>query len=258
LLGPGRNGKSTLLRIIQALLGKEHVSSVPLQGFGEDRFATAEVYGKLANICGDLSKRAIDRSDSFKRLTGQDTLYAQRKNQHPFYFVSYALPTFSANEAPHSKDSSYGYIVRWLIIPMLNVFVEKKADPDLTEKLTTAAELEGLLVLAVQHLRRLMRRKGFDPPAVVQKAGDDYREQIDSVAGWLADEGDRSDPRTITPRPELYLAYSQWCAVSGRRVPLVAGEFYAGLRQHGLLDGSKHGGVRGFRGLRLRGRGAGG
>jgi hypothetical protein len=48
LLGSGSNGKTTLLSQLRRLLGRRNVSSVPLQAFGESRFASAEVYGKLA------------------------------------------------------------------------------------------------------------------------------------------------------------------------------------------------------------------
>ena len=80
LLGPGGNGKSVLLRLIAALLGKENVAAVPIQTMGEDRFAASSLFGKLANICGDLDARAIQRTDLFKQVTGGDPIFAQK---HP-------------------------------------------------------------------------------------------------------------------------------------------------------------------------------
>jgi phage/plasmid-associated DNA primase len=61
LLGPGRNGKSILLRVLAALLGPENVSAMPLQVLAENRFASAELLGKLANIGGDLDAREVRR-----------------------------------------------------------------------------------------------------------------------------------------------------------------------------------------------------
>jgi hypothetical protein len=86
LLGSGSNGKSTWLALARALLGPRNVSSVPLQAFGESRFATADVYGKLANLCGDLDARALRRSDTFKTLTGgSDAVRDERKYETAFY-----------------------------------------------------------------------------------------------------------------------------------------------------------------------------
>ena len=118
LLGPAGNGKSKLLMLIRALLGDANVSSIPLQTLSENRFAAAQIYGKLANICGDLDARSIKRSDLFKQITGGDVIMAEHKYGHPFNFTSYALPIFSANEAPLSSDQTEAWFDRWLIVPM--------------------------------------------------------------------------------------------------------------------------------------------
>src|SRR5207244_5349 len=118
LLGPGGNGKSKLLHLIRTLVGPKNVAAVPLQAFAENRFAAASLFEKLANICGDLDARAIKRTDHFKMMTGGDPMHAEHKYMHPFTFTSYALPIFSANEAPISSDQSDAWFDRWLVIPL--------------------------------------------------------------------------------------------------------------------------------------------
>src|SRR5262249_41331568 len=98
LLGPTGTGKSTLLHVAKELCGPENVSTQPLQAFAEDRFATSSLVGKLANICGDLDRRQVDRSDIFKQVTGQDAISAQFKYGQLFTFVPFARLIFSANE----------------------------------------------------------------------------------------------------------------------------------------------------------------
>ena len=155
LLGSGGNGKSKYLAIVSALLGAANVASVPVQVFGENRFASAELFGKLANVAGDLDARAIKRSDVFKMITGGDPIMAERKNCHPFSFVSFALPLFSANEPPISSDQTQAWFDRWLILPMeRRIEGTSLCDPFLEAKLTTSDELAGALVLAVDGLRR--------------------------------------------------------------------------------------------------------
>lgn len=88
LLGPGGNGKTVLLRVIIALLGAANISNVPLQSSTENRFAAAEVFGKLADICGDLDARAIEQTDVFKMMTGGDSILAERKDRDHFSFTS--------------------------------------------------------------------------------------------------------------------------------------------------------------------------
>jgi putative DNA primase/helicase len=44
----------------------------------ENRFATAELYGKLANIDADISKEALKNAGILKKLTGGDLIAAEK------------------------------------------------------------------------------------------------------------------------------------------------------------------------------------
>ena len=69
-VGAANAGKSTLLSVAQEiLLGSDNVSNIPWQSLS-DRFKTAELFGKLANIFADLPSKNIDDNGMFKALTG--------------------------------------------------------------------------------------------------------------------------------------------------------------------------------------------
>jgi P4 family phage/plasmid primase-like protien len=215
-LGPGDNGKSTLLSLIRRLLGRRNASSIPLQLFGESRFAVAGVYGKLANLCGDLDSRALRRSDLFKTLTGgTDAVMGERKFEEPFTFVPFATLIFSANDAPASGDQSDAYFDRWVILPLERRFEGAAADPHLLHKLTTREELEGLLVQAVYGLEDLMERGRFDLPPSVQAGHEQYRQKIDTVATFLEEACELGVDFSAT-RSVLYEGYRNWCFRNGR------------------------------------------
>ena len=73
LTGDKSNGKSTFLSMVQCLLGDENISSLDLKELG-DRFKTAELFGKLANI-GD------DNGDEF--------IYECSIGNIPLYFMKF-------------------------------------------------------------------------------------------------------------------------------------------------------------------------
>jgi len=249
-LGPGGNGKSVLLAIIRALIGEANVSAVSLQMLVENRFMAAEMFGKLANICGDLDARAIRQTDIFKMVTGGDVIQAERKHAHPFKFKSMAIPIFSANEPPLSSDQTDAWFSRWLVVPMETEIPEDRQDPHLIQKLTTAYELEGLLVQAVEGLRRLMARGRFELPESVRNARRAYREKLDSVQGFVAERCELAD-KAWTSRARLYEAYADW-AKRTHRFPVSAHNFYERLRRdHGVGDRTRHGN-RGLGGIRLK------
>jgi putative DNA primase/helicase len=250
LVGPGGNGKSKLLNLVKALAGNANVSAVPLQALAESRFAAAELYGRLANVCGDLDARAIKRTDLFKQVTGGDQVMAERKYGQPFTFTSFALPMFSANEPPISSDQSEAWFDRWLVIPMDRRFRgTDDDDPHIERRITTNTELQGLLVEAVAGLRRLMDRGRFQPPAAVEAAGDAYRDRLDSVRSFVAEECILL-PGSWTPRSAIYTHYKTWASDNGR-LAVSATTFNDRLRRdyHGQIEEKKIHGIRRWEGL---------
>lgn len=249
LLGPGRNGKSVLLGLLRALVGEANVSAVPLQALAENRFAAAELFGRLANISGDLDARAIRNTDLFKMATGNDAILAERKYGAAFSFVPFATFVFAANEAPVSSDQTDAWFDRWLVVPLERRIPDEAVDPHLLRRLTTAAELSGLLAKAVPALRRLMARGRFDLPASVEAAGERYRDKLDTVRGFVA-ESCTVHPDAWVPRPALYRQYRTWAADSGR-LPVSAEKFNEHLRQGYLVAEVTRRGTRGWAGIGL-------
>jgi len=102
-IGPGRNGKGTLLRLITAFLGKKSVSNVTLQDLVADRFAKADLYGKLANIGGDLPSKDLSDTAAFRNLTGGDDNRAQEKYRAAFNFRNKAKMLFPQTSCPGAR-----------------------------------------------------------------------------------------------------------------------------------------------------------
>ena len=68
-VGDEDNGKSVMLKIISQFLGRENISSKTLHSLVNDRFATADLHGKLANIFADLSAKRLPDIEAFKVLS---------------------------------------------------------------------------------------------------------------------------------------------------------------------------------------------
>jgi len=200
-VGSGRNGKSTLLALFEAFLGKENVSHVPLQKLSEDRFAKAELYGKLANIFADLPPKALKDTGDFKMLTGEDTVRGERKFRDAFYFENYAKLIFSERAIPQEE---------------------------LLARLTTEEELSGLLNLALEGLKRLLKNKDFSRSLSTEEAREQYLRMSDSLAAFVQECVEEAPDAWIS-KGEFYSAYAEYCrqnrlpiisqSVVGRRLP---------------------------------------
>ena len=252
LIGPTGTGKSKLLQVWRALLGRRNCSAQTLQAIsGENRFAAASLYGKLANICGDLDARTVERSDYFKMIVGGDEVPIERKYGHPFEPILPCKLIFSANEAPLSRDQTDAWFERWVPVPFERQIPESEQDPRLGELLTMPAELSGVLLLAVMGLRRLEERGRFELPAEVRAAKGTYRERLDSVRGFVGERCSLAEGQWV-PRMQLYRAYAEWCTEGGRK-PLSRESFYDRVRNDwpAVVEQKPHSGIREFRGIGL-------
>ena len=116
LTGEKENGKSTFLAMVEHLLGRDNTASLDLKELG-DRFKTAELVNKLANIGDDIGDEFIPNPAVFKKLSSGNPINVERKGKDPFDFSSYAKLLFSANNIPRIKDKSGAVISRLVIRP---------------------------------------------------------------------------------------------------------------------------------------------
>lgn len=252
LTGKGRNGKGTFLRVVNALLGVRNVTSVSLQDLVDNRFATASLFGKLANIAGDIDGGYLENTAKFKAITGGDLVPAERKGLDQFDFRPWAVPVFSANKIPASSDTTTGYLSRWVVVPFPHSFAGRE-DRTLDARLQARAELQGVAAGGVAALPGLMKRGDFALTESAKKARDEFVQRVDQVRMWI-DDCTIPDSDYWTYRTDLYRAYQSWANRDGYK-PLRAGEFYDRVEAAGAAPATIHG-RRGFKGVRVVDSGA--
>lgn len=210
--GEGNTGKSVLLHVINViLLGKENVSNVTWQDLG-DKFRTAQLFGKLANIFADLPTKNIDDTGVFKALVGEDLVLCEEKFKKPFSFKSNARLVFSCNKIPVSyNDKTKGFYRRLLIIPFDHVVTN--VDVDLKKKLES--EADGIFNFALLGLRKLMAQNyKFSETKKNKDALEVYRIESDSVLSFV-NECCEIDLTSKKKSIELYHNYECYCKRSG-------------------------------------------
>ncbi|KDA52737.1 putative primase [Leuconostoc mesenteroides subsp. cremoris T26] len=105
ITGQAGAGKSYLVELMRAFIGKKMATSLSLEQIATDKFMTAEMYGSYANIKSDLKNNFIPDFETINNLTGQDSLQVQRKGENSFSFTNHAKLLFTANEAPAIKSN---------------------------------------------------------------------------------------------------------------------------------------------------------
>jgi putative DNA primase/helicase len=206
------NGKGVLLSIIEALIGKSNCSHRSLQDIDTNRFALADLYGKYANIFGDLKSTKLSETGNFKVMSAGDAVSAEHKFAQPLTFRNYVKMIFSANLIPESEDKTDAFYRRWVIIHFDKRFADGNEDAELTQKLTTPEELSGLLNLALTGLHDLIANGGFHNKTIDQTR-QEYEENTSDVSAFLIQEciADTQNPEYRTLTTDLHTAYVNFC-----------------------------------------------
>lgn len=208
LIGDKSNGKSTYLDMIKTLLGDVNTAALDLKELG-DRFKTAELFGKLANIGDDIGDDFIPNPAAFKKLVSGDRLNVERKGQDPFDFNNYSKLLFSANNIPRIKDKSGAVINRLVIIPFNARFSpdDPDYDPYIKYRLRKADSMEYLIQLGLAGLKRVLMNRRFTSSIKVEKEIEEYEENNNPILLFFKEEPKIENE----PTNQVYKKYSEFC-----------------------------------------------
>lgn len=214
LTGERRNGKSTYLSIIEHLLGKENIATLDLKELS-DRFKTAELFGKLANIGDDIDGDFIASPGMFKKLVSGSTVNVERKGADPFEFSNYSKFLFSANDIPRIRDKTGAVLDRLVIVPFNATF--NKNDPDydpfIKYKLLQEEPIEYMILLAIKGLKNVLENQAFTASTKIDVAVKEYEEENNPILLFFKDLDEsvfENEPTNV-----CYRKYTEFCISNG-------------------------------------------
>jgi len=212
-VGEGDTGKTTLLQVINNLIGLKNISGISLQKMATDKFAAAQMFEKHANVWDDLDSKDVSGTGNFKIATGGGSIGGEYKFGNQFMFVNFAKLTFACNKIPDVSDfDDNAYFNRWLVVRFENT-LEKKIS-NFIQTLTTDAERSGLFNLAMVGLDRLLANGGFSYNKTALDIKKEMMRSSSSVAQFVAERLEQENGSEIT-KEDLYDSYSQYCADKG-------------------------------------------
>lgn len=212
LLGGGGQGKSVFLKVLAEILNTANVSAASLQTLIDSRFGTNSLYGRLANMAGDIPDMALSNTGIFKGLTGDDRIRAEEKGQPAYEFWNRAKLLFSANALPPTKDKSTGYMRRWILIDFNRPMVTNP-NPRLSAELL--AEKSGIFNWMLEGARRL-NGKGFTYTTNADEMAKRYIERSEPITLFL-EECCKEDFDGFETSKKLYATYNAWARVNHKK-----------------------------------------
>jgi putative DNA primase/helicase len=190
LIGPGGTGKTTLLNLIQALVGLINTVATSFNALENDKFELARLHEKMLAVIAD-SERNGGSLQNFKAATGGDPLrYEIKHQQSTGNFVFKGLFVLISNEHVQNSDNSSGLERRRITVYFKRrVSEEQKLDWQSRggEQDVLHSELPGLvnwlLELSQDDISRIIR----NPPERTKQANFEAMTESNSVAGWLVE-----------------------------------------------------------------------
>ena len=231
LLGEKRNGKSTFLDMVGTLLGEDNTSNLDLCEIG-DRFRTAELTGKLANIGDDINDEWVSNTAIFKKVVSGDVVTVERKGKDPFKLRSFAKFFFSANSLPRlgrGKDSR-AVLDRLVIIPFDAKFSKDDSDydPFIKYKLRDEVVMEALIAKAIPALLEVLTDQEFAKCPKVDKNLEEFEKSNNPILEFWDDVTE--DDYLNEPIKLVYQKYCTFC-MSNNLQPMSAIEFQRQIKK---------------------------
>lgn len=212
LTGDKSNGKSTFLDLIKCILG-DNTSALDLRELG-DRFSTAMLFGKLANIGDDIGDEFMQGNavSIFKKIVTGNRVKAEMKGKDPFEFNPYVKLLFSANDMPRMRDKTGAVLRRLVMIPFNATFSKDDADydPFIKYKLITEDSIEYLIQLGIEGLKRVLTNNEFTKSSKVTTALTEYEEENNPIIAFVNEVGE--DRILNQPTHDVYLRYTVFCS----------------------------------------------
>ncbi len=235
--GEGGNGKSTFFNSISSVLGDYYgsiASDVLTTSIKRDKQADlAELRGRRLVIAAET--KAGDRLDesTIKRMCSTDKINACKKYKDPFDFTPSHTLVIYTNNLPKVATVDDGTWRRIIVIPFKHKFAGKEDIKNYSEVLVEEAG-EYILYWLIEGAKKAIDH-GFhiEPPEEVSEAIKGYKEKSDTIALFLDEKCDDSDPKAECPSGELYTKYRNFCYDNGENARSTT-DFYDVLARNGF------------------------
>jgi P4 family phage/plasmid primase-like protien len=217
MVGEGSNGKSTLIKVAEALFPAGTVAHVAPQDMG-DEYRLALLAGKRFNTVGELPTSEIMTSERFKAIVAGDEVTARQIRQEPITFQPRAGHMYAANKLPPVADMSHGFWSRFVVLRFAQTF---QRGANARELWAEMVEAEGPAIIGwmLEGAASVLAARGYTLPPSSRAEIEAWRRRADNVAFFLDEccemPGEKDDPAAFwTKAGELFAAYSKWAKES--------------------------------------------
>lgn len=253
MVGDGANGKSTMMRAVEAAMGT-YATTAGFETFEASGHQDREAKEVLARKKGSRLISASEAEDErvlaearVKRITGGDPIAVRGMYKDGFEY----RPTFKVwltlNQMPIVLNPDFSFRRRLIVVDFKERFNGATADKQIERRLL--AEVPGILRWIIDGAREWYLN-GLQVPESVRLATDEQVITADLVYQWL-EESCEQGPEHVMGATEAWSAFNEWCKAGNHRLRSSTW-FGRRMTKAGVARGVDSKGNRCYRGLRLK------
>ncbi len=214
--GNGRNGKSKIFRILEALLGEEQCSHEHLENLSGCKAGSKTTVNRLngctVNIAEDQKQPKYINTSLITRIISGETISIEQKGKENINLVPYATMLFSVNEVIDFKETGLYITDRFIVIPFNATFIGHNRDINMGENLCKPVALQIIATRATRAFNAVLKRGEFTIPPIVEQETNKYFLECNSVKEFC----DTFPINTIIIKSRYYKEYCKWCSCNNR------------------------------------------
>lgn len=212
LQGDAHAGKSSYLELNTRLFGSSNISDVSLQALVSDRFALADLEGKLLNCYDDLADIPLKEGGIFKTVTGKYIHRIQRKGQQGYNAIIKGVHVYTCNIPPTFGDSianDTAFWERWEFINFINLF---EIDPYFYDRVFTQENISGFFNTVIKTAMEIKKNGRLLIDSAAGEVREKWQSNADPLYKFLDKEFNKEATKTIYQDKSKFLkAYSLYC-----------------------------------------------
>jgi putative DNA primase/helicase len=212
LVGAPGGGKSTFLEGLIATLGVR-AGVLGLAEIERSRFSLAKLEGKTLVTAAEQPGGFVSCHHILNAIISGEPVQVERKFRDPYDLTPRAKIAWAMNELPRIPAEAEGLFRRVEIIRFPEIPAADR-DPSLKEDIKS--EGPGILNWALEGLRRLRDRGGFEVPEKVSNATAEFRENNDIPAFFIEERCTTGVDKKVKAL-DLYTEYKEWCLETGHK-----------------------------------------
>lgn len=208
--GKGRNGKSRLFRVLEAILGEQQCSYETLETLSGNKSGSKSTVrflrGCTVNISEDQQQPRYINHSILNKIIAGDTI-SEIKGKERIVFRPYATMLFSVNDVIDFKETKICLTDRLVVVPFNAKFIENR-DINIEYELCQPKALQIIATRAINAFKEVLKNGKFTIPPVVELETNRYFMDCNNVVEFC----NLFPIKEYMFKDRYHKEYCKWCA----------------------------------------------